>query len=90
MSLPTFTELLTTYMRRIGVTFAELAHKAGRIKIRGEAMRRFENQVAIVTGAANGIGFASAQRLASEGAALVVADYQPLGACAKISWLIFA
>jgi len=37
-------------------------------------MRRFENQVAIVTGAANGIGFASAQRLAREGAAVVVAD----------------
>jgi NAD(P)-dependent dehydrogenase (short-subunit alcohol dehydrogenase family) len=37
-------------------------------------MKRFENQVAIVTGAANGIGRATAWRLAREGAAVVVAD----------------
>ncbi len=37
-------------------------------------MHRFENQVAIVTGAANGIGAATARRLAGEGAAVVVAD----------------
>jgi NAD(P)-dependent dehydrogenase (short-subunit alcohol dehydrogenase family) len=37
-------------------------------------MRRFENQVAIVTGAANGIGAATARRLAGEGASVVVAD----------------
>jgi NAD(P)-dependent dehydrogenase (short-subunit alcohol dehydrogenase family) len=35
---------------------------------------RFENKVAIVTGGAAGIGAATAQRLASEGAAVVVAD----------------
>jgi len=29
MSLPTFAELLTTYMRRIGVTDAEMARKIG-------------------------------------------------------------
>lgn len=37
-------------------------------------MSRFERQVAIVTGAAHGIGEATARRLASEGAAVVVAD----------------
>jgi 3-oxoacyl-[acyl-carrier protein] reductase len=43
-------------------------------------MRRFENQVAIVTGAASGIGAATARRLASEGAAVVVADRNLEGA----------
>lgn len=42
-------------------------------------MRRFENQVAIVTGAANGIGAATARRLAQEGAAVVVADMDAAG-----------
>lgn len=37
-------------------------------------MRRFENQVALVTGGGRGIGAATAKRLASEGAAVVVAD----------------
>jgi NAD(P)-dependent dehydrogenase (short-subunit alcohol dehydrogenase family) len=37
-------------------------------------MRRFENQVVIVTGGGRGIGAATAQRLAREGAAVVVAD----------------
>ena len=37
-------------------------------------MRRFADQVAIVTGGANGIGAATARRLAAEGAAVVVAD----------------
>jgi NAD(P)-dependent dehydrogenase (short-subunit alcohol dehydrogenase family) len=37
-------------------------------------MKRFENQVAIVTGGAHGIGLATARRLASEGASVVVAD----------------
>lgn len=43
-------------------------------------MRRFEEQVAIVTGAAHGIGAATAQRLAQEGAAVVVADLDGNGA----------
>jgi meso-butanediol dehydrogenase/(S,S)-butanediol dehydrogenase/diacetyl reductase len=37
-------------------------------------MRRFENRVAVVTGAAGGIGLATAQRLGSEGARLVLVD----------------
>jgi NAD(P)-dependent dehydrogenase (short-subunit alcohol dehydrogenase family) len=36
--------------------------------------RRFEHRVAIVTGAAGGIGAAIARRLADEGAAIVIAD----------------
>ena len=38
-------------------------------------MVRFEEQVAIVTGAGTGIGFAIASRLESEGARVVVVDY---------------
>jgi NAD(P)-dependent dehydrogenase (short-subunit alcohol dehydrogenase family) len=41
---------------------------------------RFEGKVAIVTGAASGIGEATARRLASEGAAVVVADLNEAGA----------
>lgn len=37
-------------------------------------LRRFDGQVAVVTGAARGIGFAIASRLAAEGATLVIAD----------------
>ncbi|MCX6049988.1 MAG: SDR family NAD(P)-dependent oxidoreductase [Chloroflexi bacterium] len=37
-------------------------------------MQRFEQQTAIVTGSANGIGLATARRLASEGAAVIIAD----------------
>ncbi|MGH8795321.1 MAG: SDR family NAD(P)-dependent oxidoreductase, partial [Stackebrandtia sp.] len=37
-------------------------------------MGRFDQQVAVVTGAAHGIGYATARRLAREGARVVVAD----------------
>lgn len=41
---------------------------------------RFAGDVAVVTGAASGIGAATAVRLASEGAAVVLADISPRGA----------
>jgi NAD(P)-dependent dehydrogenase (short-subunit alcohol dehydrogenase family) len=39
-------------------------------------MRRFEGQVAMITGAGNGIGAAVAQRLAAEGARIAVIDLE--------------
>jgi 2-hydroxycyclohexanecarboxyl-CoA dehydrogenase len=43
-------------------------------------MKRFDGQVAIVTGGASGIGQATALRLAGEGAAVVIADVNGRGA----------
>src|SRR3954453_12610674 len=40
---------------------------------------KLEHKVAIVTGAGSGIGWAIAERLADEGAAIVVADVDPRG-----------
>ena len=41
-----------------------------------QALQRLKNRVAIITGSANGIGLATAQRFAQEGAIVVVADLQ--------------
>lgn len=38
-------------------------------------MKRFENKVAVITGAAGGIGEATARRMVAEGAKVVIADY---------------
>ena len=40
-------------------------------------MKRFEDNVAVITGSGRGIGAATAARLASEGAAVVVSDMDP-------------
>jgi len=48
-------------------------------------MGRVEGKVAIVTGAASGIGRASAEKLAAEGARVVVADINAAGAAAVAS-----
>jgi 2-hydroxycyclohexanecarboxyl-CoA dehydrogenase len=45
-------------------------------------MKRFENKIAIVTGAAGGIGSAISHRLAAEGANVVVTDVNAEGAAA--------
>ena len=46
-------------------------------------MKRFEGRVAIVTGAASGIGAEAARRLASEGATVAFVDIEEDGAAAK-------
>ena len=48
-------------------------------------MRRFEQKVAVVTGAGSGIGLAAAKRLGSEGARVVVAelDREKIGAAVR-------
>ncbi len=41
------------------------------------AKGRFDGKVAVITGAAQGIGFATAQRLGREGCRIVIADFSP-------------
>ena len=48
---------------------------------------RFEGRVAIVTGAAGGIGFETARKLGSEGARIVLADRSPEKAEARVAEL---
>ena len=48
-------------------------------------MPRFDGQVAIVTGGALGIGGATARRLASEGASVLIADFNDEAAAANVA-----
>ena len=45
---------------------------------------RFQDKVVIITGGASGIGLAVAQRLASEGARIVLADYNETNLAAAV------
>jgi NAD(P)-dependent dehydrogenase (short-subunit alcohol dehydrogenase family) len=51
---------------------------------------RFQDRVAVVTGASGGIGFAIAERLGREGARIVMADHSPDKAQARVGELIDA
>ena len=59
---------------------ARKATPAAGPKIGRDSLRRLEGRTAIITGAASGIGEATAKRLASEGASVVIADINKAGA----------
>ena len=50
----------------------------------------FENKVALVTGAASGMGLAAAQAFAAQGAAVVLADVNEAAACGAAEQLVAA
>src|SRR4029079_11770316 len=51
-----------------------LSHRNRRGRVRGRPLMRLQGKVAIVTGAARGIGLAIAQRFVKEGARVALAD----------------
>lgn len=51
-------------------------------------MQRFEGKVALVTGAASGIGRATVDRLLEEGASVVAVDVQPIEAGERLAGLV--
>src|SRR5690606_31800174 len=53
----------------------------------GASMQDFEGRVAVVTGAASGIGFALAERFAAEGMKVVLADVEDAALDAAVQQL---
>ena len=51
---------------------------------------RFQNKVVLITGGASGIGLAAARRFASEGARVVLADYNQANLDATVPEVIAA
>jgi len=52
--------------------------------------KRLENKVCVITGAANGIGFATAQKFSNEGALAMICDMnqEQVDAAVKKLWML--
>jgi len=75
-------ELLRCFLNVEPADEEELKSRGPFVTAQLETPKRLKGKVAIVTGAAQGLGEAIAMRLAQEGANVVVADINPVGAVA--------